>query len=368
MSESTLQAFLGRYPQWASKPGPLSEVILSSRVRLARNLEAVPFPTMGTPDQMKGVAQRIQQACQFVPRLKESDFLPVADLEPHELDFLLERRLISRDLAMGKRHSAVVVELGEELSLMVNEEDHLRLQGVVSGFRLGEALDLVSEVDDELEGHVGFAFSESFGYLTACPTNVGTGMRASVLAHLPALSITGEARKVIQGAAALGLAVRGFYGEGTEIMGNFVQISNQTTLGIEENEIVVSLSEKVQKIIDAEAAAREKMWTTAKVQLEDKVYRAQALLQSARSLKSKEVLSLTSAVRFGLALELPDLCSAEVLNEILVFSQSGHVRQWAGRELNREEKREFRATIVRARLHEAGWANGSGSKGWAQGN
>jgi protein arginine kinase len=257
---------------------------------------------------------------------------------------------VSRDLAKGSRTRGVLTAEGEGLTVMVNEEDHFRLQSVVSGLRLGEALDRVNDVDNVLDAGLDYAFDDEYGYLTACPTNVGTGMRASVLAHLPALVLTRRAKKVIQGVSAMGLAVRGFYGEGTEIMGNFFQISNQTTLGKGENEIVSRLDEVVRQILGYEDEARATMWSRARVQVEDKIYRAYGALQNARSIAAGEVVSLASAVRFGIALELPGLCPLPVLNEILVFSQPGHISRLAGRDLEQDERWQYRADTVRGLL------------------
>jgi len=337
-------------PVWTGEPGPQTHVVLSSRVRLARNLESLPFPTRCTPDQQQLVVNRVQNAVRWVDALAGAGYVDVTDLEDNDLSFLVERRLISRDLAAGGRRRGVLVGERESLSIMVNEEDHLRVQGVVSGFRLGEALDAVSRVDDALDRHLEFAFSPALGFLTSCPTNVGTGLRASVLVHLPALQLTGEVRRVMQGAAALGLAVRGFYGEGTEIMGNFVQVSNNVTLGRDEGTITNQMAERVHTIIAAEEKARDTVWSSARLQVEDKVYRAYGILRHARSLKAVEVLNLASAVRFGIALELPDLCPLPVLNEILLFAQPGHLARLAGRDLKPEERRELRARWVRRRF------------------
>jgi protein arginine kinase len=346
----SLDRFLATSPTWAVQPGPQSSIVLSSRVRLARNLSMVPFPGRSSAEQRKGVVRRARSATAGAPGLTGAEYYPMDGLEPPELKFMLERRLVSRDLASGEPHRGVLVGRGESVSVMINEEDHLRLQGVLSGFRIGEALDLVGEIERQLDGQLDFAYSEKLGYLTACPTNVGTGMRASVLVHLPALHLGGETRKVMQGAAAMGLAVRGFHGEGSEMMGNFVQISNHVTLGVEDNEIVRQLGEKVHAIIRSEEQARESLWDSARLQVEDKIYRAYGLLAHARSMKGAEVLNLASAVRFGLTLELPGLCSAETLNEILVFTQPSHIALRAGGAPSKEERRRLRADYIRGRL------------------
>ncbi len=339
-----------RVPRWASEPGPAAPVILSSRVRFARNLGEVPFPGLSTEPQQGAVVSRVRGAMTDIPGFDDAVYIPCDALAPEDLSLLVERRLVSRDLAGGHRRRGVLVANGESLTVMVNEEDHLRLQSMLSGLRLGEALDRLNEVDDIFDARLNYAFDDTLGYLTACPTNVGTGMRASVLAHLPALVLTRRAKKVIQGVAAMNMAVRGFYGEGTEVMGNFFQISNQTTLGPDEHEIVSRLDQVVRQIIQYEEEAREVIWRSARLQLEDKIYRAYGTLVSARSISSVEVLSLASAVRFGIALEREGLCPLPVLNEILVFSQPGHVSRRAGRELEQEERRRLRADYIRKRL------------------
>jgi protein arginine kinase len=351
---SVLRPFANRVPAWAEAGGPAASTILSSRVRLARNLVSLPFPAGTNPSQQRSVIERLRRVAEEVPALSRAVYVACEDLDEGGLQFLVERRLVSRDLAAGNRRRGVLVGADEELAIMINEEDHLRLQGLLSGLRLGEALDRVGEVDDVLDGGLDFAFDERLGFLTACPTNVGTGMRASVLAHLPALVLTRRARKVMQGAGAMGLAVRGYYGEGTEIMGNFFQISNQTTLGKGENEIVSRLDEVVRQIVGYEEEARATMWKEARVQLEDKIYRAFGTLRNARSIAAEEVVSLASAVRFGICLELDGLCSLDVLNEILILSQPGHVAHRAGRVLSQEERRQLRATAIRKALAGAG--------------
>jgi protein arginine kinase len=349
-TRAVLDRLSAGFPDWASEDGPKSTVVLSSRVRLARNLASLPFPGRADREAQRQVVARFRRAVLGVTELARASFLDCGELEGADLDFLVERRLASRDLVRGNGLRGVLVAPGEGLTVMVNEEDHLRLQSMLSGLRLGEAFDRVNAVDDVLDAGLDYAFDPELGYLTACPTNLGTGMRASVLAHLPALVLTRRAKKVVEGVTAMGMAVRGYYGEGTEIMGNFFQISNQTTLGRGENEIVSRLDEVVRRILGYEDEAREAIWRAARLQLEDKIYRAFGTLRSARTIRAEEVVSLASAVRFGIVLELPDLCPLTVLNEVLVLSQPGHVARRAGRPLNDEERRQVRADLIRARL------------------
>lgn len=348
-----LQNLILNPSSWLDASGPEADIVLSSRIRLARNLRAFPFTQHADKKVLAQVFKTAEKAVAGCASLKDVLFTDMDDLAPLDRHLLVERHLISPDFAKGQWKRGAVINKTEQLSIMINEEDHLRLQSLLSGLRIGEALDRVGEVDDALDGGLDFAFDERLGFLTACPTNVGTGMRASVLAHLPALVLTRRARKVIQGASAMGLAVRGYYGEGTEIMGNFFQISNQATLGKGENEIVSRLDEVVRQIVGYEEEARATMWKEARVQLEDKIYRAFGTLQNARSISAEEVVSLASAVRFGICLEMDGLCPLAVLNEILIVSQPGHIAHRAGRVLSQEERRQMRATAIRGLLARA---------------
>ena len=237
---------------------------------------------------------------------------------------------------------------------MVNEEDHLRLQALASGFQLRSAWESVNAIDDDLAQDLDYAFSDELGYLTACPTNVGTGMRASVLIHLPSLVLTKQIGRVLQGITQVGLAVRGFYGEGSQIMGNFFQISNQTTLGQNERETIDSLERVTKQIIDSEQRARDELLKDARVQIEDKIWRAYGTLRHSRVISSQEVVNLSSAVRFGVALRIEGLASVPILNELLVRSQPAHLQIRAGREMEQRERNIMRAEYIRKLLGEGG--------------
>lgn len=336
---------------WLSGRGANAEIVLSSRLRLARNLARLAFPARARREQLLGVIQGvIGVAHGAAGPLAHSGFFNMNDLSELERLFFVERHLISRDLAQGNRARGVLVSPGEELSIMVNEEDHFRIQSLTSGFELGEAWGRVSELDDALDQELEYAFRPDFGFLTACPTNVGTGMRASVLIHLPALVLTKQVKKILQGVTAVGLAVRGFYGEGTDVMGNFFQISNQTTLGRAERDIVENLERVTGQLIEYESRARDAMLKSARTQVEDKVWRAFGTLRYCRSISSQEVISLSSAVRFGIAMGLEGLCDLKTLNEIMVYSQPAHVQQMAGRSMEPAERNIFRADDIRQRL------------------
>lgn len=335
---------LGR---WLDGSGPSSDVVLSTRVRLARNLKEVPFTHRAREEQLAMVYSSVVSAVRKTPALVSSSALQMRELTPLDRQFLVERHLISHDLADNGRLRGLLLVPDESVSAMVNEEDHLRLQALASGFQLRSAWESVNAIDDELGQDLDYAFNEDLGYLTACPTNAGTGMRASVLIHLPSLVLTKQISRVLQGITQVGLAVRGFYGEGSQIMGNFFQISNQTTLGQSEKETVESLERVTRQIIDYEQRARDELLKVARVQTEDKVWRAYGTLKHSRAISSSEVVNLSSAVRFGVALQIEGLASVRTLNELLIRTQPAHIQLAAGQELEQRERNVIRANYVR---------------------
>jgi len=338
---------LGR---WLDGSGPASDVVLSTRVRLARNLKEVPFTHRAREEQLAMVYSSVISAVRKTPALVTSAALQMRELTPLDRQFLVERHLISHDLADNGRLRGLLLVPDESVSAMVNEEDHLRLQALASGFQLRSAWESVNAIDDELGQDLDYAFSEDLGYLTACPTNAGTGMRASVLIHLPSLVLTKQISRVLQGITQVGLAVRGFYGEGSQIMGNFFQISNQTTLGQSEKETVESLERVTRQIIEYEQRARDELLKDARVQIEDKIWRAYGALKHSRVISSSEVVNLSSAVRFGVALQIEGLASVRTLNELLIRTQPAHIQLAAGQELEQRERNVVRANYVRSLL------------------
>jgi protein arginine kinase len=270
--------------------------------------------------------------------------------------WLHERQLVSRDLAgldpSGTVRSGAALVAGDRVSLMVNEEDHIRLQGLLSGFALAPAYALTDRVDSELGLRLSFAFHPEFGYLTGCPTNVGTGLRASVLIHLPGLVLTKEIGKVLHGLSQIGLTYRGLYGEGSEVLGNLFQLSNQTTLGKSEGELIEHLGRLVRQVMEHEDRAREVLRRDAPHALEDKVWRAYGLLQHARALPFEEALNLLSGVRLGVGMGILPGPSLRVLNQLLVMAQTAHVARAAGLGLDDEAIPVERAALVRRRFEE----------------
>jgi protein arginine kinase len=352
---------------WLEASGPHAEIVLSTRVRLARNLQRHAFAPRIRDAERAEILREVQAAAERT-ELKGGITLDLASLAPVSRRILLERHLISRELA-GEGQDAPVAGTGlvigprDALGVMVNEEDHLRLQAIVSGLRLREAFGRVDRLDEELGARLPFAYHPEFGYLTSCPTNAGTGLRASILVHLPGLVLTKEVGRVLQGIAQVGLTFRGLYGEGSEVVGNFFQISNQTTLGRSEEDLIEHLEKIVSQVIRYEVDARRVLLRDATPVIEDKIWRAYGLLRYARSLTFEEVMNLLSGVRLGVSLNLLPELRVYTLNKIMIYSQSAHLEQAAGRPLGEAESDVLRAAYVRKVLAGEGDApvGGAGS-------
>ncbi len=335
---------------WLKGEGPHAELVLSTRVRLARNLREVPFTHRARDEQLQGVLASVASAAQPSALLSGGLLLRMQDCSAIERQVLVERHLVSHELGDGARPRGIYVAPDDRVSIMINEEDHLRLQALTPGFQLTEAWGLADRADEDLDQSLDYAFSDEIGYLTACPTNAGTGLRASVLIHLPALVLLEEIQRVLKSIMQVGLNVRGLYGEHSEIMGNLFQISNQTTLGRSERDSIDSLERVTRQIIETEERARERMLRDARTQLEDKVWRAYGTLRYCRSIQAKEVINLCSAVRLGVAMGLEGLCPLRVVNELLVLTQPAHLQRQAGVEMAPSERNVNRAQVVRERL------------------
>jgi protein arginine kinase len=339
---------------WLDGSGPESHLVLSTRVRLARNLAGRPFPGRSADPDRELVLSRVQDAVRDTASLRAATTIRVDQLAPADRILLYERHLVSKELAApeGDRppRSGTAVLLQGALGVMVNEEDHLRLQGLFSGFATDVAWAGVGTLDSELGQRLAFAFHPEFGYLTSCPTNVGTGLRASVLIHLPGLVLTKEINKVLQSLVQVGLTFRGLYGEGSEVVGNFFQLSNQTTLGKSETDLLDHLAKIVREVIAYEEQAREVLLRDAPGVIEDKVWRAYGLLRHARRLSFEEAMNLLSAVRLGVGLGLIPEVGMYTLNKLLVFTQPGHLAAMAGVTLPEEELPVRRADYVRRTL------------------
>ncbi|OZM55874.1 protein arginine kinase [Lottiidibacillus patelloidae] len=337
---------------WMKESGPDNDIVLSSRVRLARNLSNYPFPIIASEKQEEEILQVIENKIEnsMYEGIGTISLHKLANMERIEKNVLVEKHLISPNLANESKHGAVLLSKNEAVSIMLNEEDHIRIQCLFSGLRLSEALTLASGIDDWLEEKLDYAFDDKKGYLTSCPTNVGTGLRASVMMHLPALVLTNQMNRLIPAVSQLGLVVRGMYGEGSEALGNIFQISNQITLGKTEEDIVEDLRSVVMQLIQQERTAREKLLKTSKVGLEDRVYRSFGLLSHSRLISYKEAAKCLSDVRLGIDLNLISNMSANILNELMIVSQPNLLQAYAGEGLEPEKRDILRAKIIRERM------------------
>ena len=345
-----LDDFLNQAGEWLRGTGPEADIVISTRARLARNVEGFPFAPHATLKQKAEMERLIRGTLEEHKLLRGSLYINLEDCSTIERQFLVERHLISRDHANAEWTRGVAVARKETISVMVLEEDHLRIQVLRSGMQPEESWDELSGLDDQIERHLTYSFSQEFGYLTACPTNAGTGLRLSVMMHLPALALTKQIQKVFQSLAQINFTVRGLYGEGTEASGHFFQISNQVTLGKSEAETVQEMKTAVPKIARHERGWREKLITEDRVRLEDRVWRSYGLIRHARSITSEETLEHLSLVRLGVNLGLiPNLAIATV-NELFVFTQPGHLQTLAGKPLDAGERDTVRADFIRHRL------------------
>jgi protein arginine kinase len=349
-----LAELTNRAGEWLRGAGPLSEVVISSRIRLARNVAGEPFvPRCPRPRRVL-VASRVRDAVVTAGVMPKLHYLDIEQLAEVDRLLLVERHLISKPHANAEGARGVALSEDETISIMCMEEDHLRIQVLRCGLQLDEAWDQINTIDDQLEDVLEFAYHPRFGYLTACPTNVGTGIRVSVMLHLPALKLTGEIEKVFRAAKDLKLAVRGLYGEGTEATGDFYQISNQTTLGKHEDEIIADFrSTIIPKIVEFEHQARRALLNERTAALDDKVFRALGILRSARLLASEEVLFLLSHLRMGVNLGRVKDVKISTVNELFLMTQQAHLQKVLGKKLDTDTRRIARADFVRGKLGSA---------------
>ena len=339
---------------WLDASGDQSDIVLSTRIRLARNVEGYAFTGRAREGERLRILAQVRDAVSGVASLAGGVLVRVDELPVDERQVLHERHLISKELAGLESSSGVrggaAVFVGEGLGLMINEEDHLRLQAVRSGLELESAMAAAARLDTELGQRVPYSFHKEFGFLTACPTNTGTGMLASVLIHLPGLVLTKEIGKVLAGLQQMGLTYRGLYGEGSEVLGNFFQISNQTTLGRSEEELSDHLGKVVRHVIQREQEARRVLWRDAGYIIEDKLWRGYGTLRYARSLTFDEAMNLLSGVRLAVGLQLITGLSVYTLNKLLIFCQPAHLAHGEGRSLTEAEADIARARFVRQAL------------------
>ncbi|WP_026693293.1 protein arginine kinase [Peribacillus kribbensis] len=349
----SLERFLqNAVSSWMSEEGPDSDIVLSSRIRLARNLKDYKFPIIFSREEAQEIIHWAERRLSRNSYQENGhfEFLGMDSLKPIEKRVLVEKHLISPNLAESSPYGAVLLSANEEISVMINEEDHIRIQCLYPGLQLVEALKTAGGIDDWIEEQGTYAFDEERGYLTSCPTNVGTGLRASVMMHLPGLVLTRQINRIIPAINQLGLVVRGIYGEGSEALGNLFQISNQITLGKPEEDIVADLLSVVEQIIERERVAREALVKTSDIQLEDRVFRSYGILANSRIIESKEAAKCLSDLRLGIDLGYIKDISKTILNELMILTQPGFLQQYAGGPLKADERDIRRAALIRERL------------------
>jgi protein arginine kinase len=345
-----LDDLLNHTSEWLKGTGPNSDIVISSRLRLARNLEKFPFPHWANQEQGEEILRLIADTVSKIDYLKNTTNFRLTDLDSLDKQFLVERHLMSREHAQKTNHKAVIIDNEEIVSIMVNEEDHLRIQVMQSGFNLYEAWNIINRIDDCLSKELPFAFLADWGYLTACPTNTGTGMRGSVMLHLPALVMTRQIDRVLTAIAKLSFTTRGLYGEGTQASGNFFQISNQVSLGHSEEEIIENINSLIRQIVEQETQARQVLVSRNGAMLEDRINRSLGILKSARIINSQETIELLSLVRLGNDLGMIKDIDRRIINELFIVTQPAHLQKIVQKKLSAQERDMKRAQIIRDKL------------------
>ena len=338
-------------PIWIKATDEHADIVMSTRIRLARNLTGFRFPVSFSEEDAKKIDESILRALLAIrDEGPKFSYFPMKEMPALQRLVLVEKHLISPNLAKSGKSASVFLTEDESISVMVNEEDHIRIQCLAAGLQLHETYAKANELDKYLEKRLIYAYDEQLGYLTSCPTNVGTGLRASVMMHLPALTMTKQMNVLIQTMARLGMVVRGIYGEGSENLGNIYQISNQITLGKSERDILDDLQSVVEQIIQKEQQARKQLFVRAPIALEDRLYRSLGILRYARILSSEEAASCLSNVRLAVDLQMIDDISLDQLNECMLVIQPGFIQQHAGTTLQADERDVFRAKILQEKL------------------
>jgi len=350
MDSHSVDALLENRVSWLADKGPEDDIAISSRIRLARNISGIPFPISAAHGQLASTVMAVETAVNKTDCFGSSFQFSLSDLSSTDQQILLERRLASRELLNKNDMASLIVSRDESYGVMINEEDHIRLQAMRAGCQLREVWEDVSRIDDQLGEELNFSFDDKLGYLTSCPTNVGTGMRASVMLHLPGLVLSDQINSVIHGVGKLGLAVRGIFGEGTSSLGSLYQVSNQSTLGETEFQIIDRLEAVIKQIISHEKNARQYLLENRQNFLMNHVGRAYGVLRHAYIVSSDETLNSLSALRLGVDMGMFSSVEIHTVNELFILVQPSHLQKYAGKELTSEERDIFRASIVRERL------------------
>ncbi len=346
-----LKNMTGRYAKWLTGEGKYSDIIISSRARLARNLQNFPFVTRTTEDQRSEILSSVLDAAKDSKILNSLYFFDMSAVDELDAQFLKERHIISHEFIGMSDPKGFFFSEDESIGIMINEEDHIRMQVIHSGFSLNETWFEIHRLDEEFSKKLSYAYSDRFGYLTACPTNVGTGVRFSVFVHLPVLTFTKRIDKIFADLIPAGITVRGLYGEGSKVIGNFFQISNQYTLGWTEQGIMDRVIPIIRQFISEEKKARENIMNDQRIVIEDKIYRTIGILSKAMILSSMEFLDHLSALRLGVDLGILPKISKRLLNELLIMTQPAHIQKIHGRKLEELERDSIRAEMVREKLN-----------------
>ena len=338
---------------WLDSPGPSSDVVISSRVRLARNVIDIPFPARLNSEGRRQLIEQVLQASRSSPTLSAAQYVDLSLLKKTERQFLMERHLVSPEMVHDDKERGVLIGPGQEITLMINEEDHLRLQSFTAGLALREAYAKAERADTELGERLPFAYDAEWGYCTRCPTNAGTGLRASCLLHLPALEANGDIDRILDGLAQMGVTARGFYGERSRAIGDLFQISNSVALGQSERELIENIDRVVQSIMNYERQSRQAFWEPRRrAASEDQIWRAWGLLRHARLISYDEAMSHLSHVRWGLQMGLPLPVKPATLNHLMLVTQPAHLQLLKGSALKAEERDRWRATLIREKIEE----------------
>ena len=336
--------------EWLKGTGSNSDIVISSRIRLARNFPTIPFPHWANKEQEKLILEKAKFAISSASQLKKASFFMLSDLDNLDKQFLVERHLMSHEHAMRSNGKAICLTENEIISIMVNEEDHLRIQIMKSGFDLDDVWQIINKLDDDLSRESPFAFLKELGFLTACPTNTGTGMRGSIMLHLPVLVMTRQINHVLDAIAKLSFTTRGLYGEGTQASGNFFQISNQVSLGQKEEEIIDNLKGVIRQVIDQERTARQNLFSKHLHMLEDKIWRSYGTLMNAHIITSQETIELLSMLRLGQDLGIIKELERSLINELFILTQPAHLQKIEKKKLSPQERDIKRADLIREKI------------------
>ncbi|MGA2915992.1 MAG: protein arginine kinase [Sedimentisphaerales bacterium] len=347
-----LDELSSKLSQWFSSEAPLSDIVISSRIRLARNLAGHKFISRCDNLEKQEILQSLKEAILSLDQLGDIFFIDIEHGSGLERDLLIERQLISRHLAAGKGPRGVVIAQNELFAAQINEEDHLRLAVLSAGLNVDKCWQRINDIDDAISKKIEYAFNPKLGFLTACPTNLGTGIRVSVMLHLPGLKLTDQLKKLFEAAKDMNLAIRGLFGEGTEAVGDFFQISNQVTLGISEEKTVEDFQTLIiPKIVEYERLARDRLLVKDVNILDDKISRALAVLKSARLISSHEAMFLLSNLRMGVNMGRIKEISIDTINELFLLTQPAHLQINKGQNLDAEQRDILRAETLRAKLN-----------------